>query len=404
MQSFTFDSWPARKIIMKMQEDAVDDVELPSRYAYVSLMFNVDPWTLLHGLCLGCSLNDSATENHRILMVTNDVPEWALGFLRQYWQIHLVPDMSTDHIDPTLLERIPAGQYREVEAKMFLKLHVFALPYEKVCFLDLDTIVQHNIDFVFELTTPSAVSCAYNIDKYGKQILNECCLSEGLPLAAGTTFNGGVMVVKPNRAIFDVLISDVSQKSEYHMPSTHPSSWLLKNVMDWYALGADLNMSVRLTKGQSFTKEWLQTRMDSIYLVHYMGDGKPHLWWRNEKIEPFRRDWYRQVTLPSSFDMPTWKMLERRGIEALRLYSKYACAVMLRAALSTGWSHEVCDTSNITDVLRSVLLHIVKVSQRAPSRASLSSRGACKVLKAMCVQVLRSLDFSIQRALRALEA
>ena len=48
------------------------------------------------------------------------------------------------------------------------------------------------------------------------------------------------MLIAPNSEFHALITQDIRTNNEWHEPSTHPSSWYLKNLVDWYALGPDL--------------------------------------------------------------------------------------------------------------------------------------------------------------------
>ena len=335
-----FDLWPTRVAVMKRQKDDVSTChEVANKFAYVSLLFSADAPTVLHAIVLGRSLQHTGTVYARLLLVTPDVHIELQNILRVFWDIVLVPTIDSHCIDPKLLERIPQKR-RNVEANMFLKFELFdatKFPYEKVLFLDIDTVVLRNIDFVFGFPTPSAVPC-YGNYKYGKQNLSDADYhEEGDLMPQGTTFNGGVMLLTPNNAIYEIITRAIRQPSLWHISSTHPSSRFLKDVMNWYALAADMNLCVMLTKGQAFTRKWLNVDFEQINVLHFMGSSKPSEWLHHHKIEPFYQYWWRQVKLPSNFDYATWARLELRAKLALETYAKFSIDAIFLSASKTGW-------------------------------------------------------------------
>ena len=267
---------------------------------------------------------------------------------------------------------------------MFLKLELFdatKFPYEKVFFLDIDTVVMRNIDFVFNLPTPSAVPC-YGCYKYGKQHLSGADHhKEGELMPNGTTFNGGVMLLTPNNAIYEIITRAIRQPSLWHISSTHPSSCFLKDVMNWYALEADLNLCVMLTKGQAFTRKWLNVDFEQINVLHFMGSSKPSEWLHHQKIEPFHQRWWKQVKLPPSFDDATWARLEHRAKLALETYAKFSIDVILLSASKTGWQPR--GTSE--EVFRHALSHLRAV---ATPKTHHPFFLFCRTLHVKCLRVL----------------
>ena len=110
---------------------------------------------VMGALALGSSLQLSS--NHeRVLMHTEDVPSEALQLLGQIWQLRQVPYIISAGDLHVPSEK---ARFREVFTKLQV-LNPEALPYDKVVFLDLDMIVLRNIDELFQLRPPAAMSTA----------------------------------------------------------------------------------------------------------------------------------------------------------------------------------------------------------------------------------------------------
>ena len=197
----------------------------------------------------------------------------------------------------------------------------------------------------------------------------------------GITFSGGVMLLTPNNAIYEIITRAIRQPSLWHISSTHPSSCFLKDVMNWYALEADLNLCVMLTKGQAFTRKWLNVDFGQINVLHSMGSSKPSEWLHHQKIEPFHQRWWKQVKLPPSFDDATWARLEHRAKLALETYAKFSIDAILLSASKTGWQPR--GTSE--EVFQHALSHLRAVA--APKTHHLFLLF-CRTLHVKCLRVL----------------
>ena len=169
------------------------------------------------------------------------------------------------------------------------------------------------------------------------------------------------MLISSNLQIFKLLVGDMQITSPWHAPSTHPSSWYLKRALEWHSLGPDMNLSVRLTKGQAFSPAFLQMPLEHVCVVHFMGCSKPLRWLKHGTIEPFRKRWWTQVKLPANFNDATWALLSNRGQEALRTYVVFASWAIVKSALATGWKIPEGPGTKpaLRSSLRSAILHLI---------------------------------------------
>ena len=182
------------------------------------------------------------------------------------------------------------------------------------------------------------------------------------------------MLVSPNLQLFKLLVGDVQRTSPWHEASTHPSSWYLKRALQWYSLGPDMNLSVRLTKGQAFSPAFLQMPLERVCVVHFMGCSKPLRWLKHGRIEPFREKWWEQVILPANFNDADWALLSNRGQEALRTYVVFACQAIVKSALATGWKIPEGPGTKpaLRSSLRSAILHFI-VQTRPKSQRGINT-------------------------------
>ena len=343
-------------------------------FAYVSMLFGSQPYLILHGLALGLSIrrcSPPGSDIDMVLLVTADVTQWAQKILGTFWQIKSMPDIDIKQIDRQFFNAdfFHEASRFEADARMFMKLHLFdpdLLPYRKVLFLDVDTIVRDRIaDGIWDLPTPSACPAPHKYDRHNRQILNNEVYKEGMPMPEDLTFNAGVMLVEPDGTEHKEMLADICKKRSWHQPSTYPSSWFLKKWFTyphhifkcWHALGPDMNLSPRLTKGQPLTDAFLHLEFMQITVIHYMGCAKPHLWWAHGSIEPFPGNWKTRITLPKGYNDKTWKAMEKRGEDCLRVYVKYAAQGIVLSAIANGWTAKGCHTP--ADMLHNAMLHIV---------------------------------------------
>ena len=351
--------WPLRERLHMLTQTSPDNVG--GNNAYVSLLFGASVPNILHGMALGQSLDRFEHAYDRVLLVTDDVPAWALHFLRLNWLVRRVQEIDMHRIDPAFFEQY-SERHRQNEARMFLKLHLFdssLLPYDKVLFLDIDMVILDSIDEVFNLPPFSAVPCYGIYDSHGKQILNGDHHTEGREMEPGTTFNGGVMLIAPNRKVHGMLMDDIYMREPWHKSSSHPSSWFLKEVFVWHAMGPDMNFSVRLTKGQAMSPAFFEFTIHQIRGLHFMGDGRPHLWFKHGTIEPFKRDWWKKSKLPKDFTKSQYEQMELRGRAALAAYATFASQAIVKCAAATGWKPIGCLSG--AEEFKTAMLHCIAV-------------------------------------------
>ncbi|MBL8976249.1 MAG: hypothetical protein JNK56_36930, partial [Myxococcales bacterium] len=145
-------------------------------HAYVTMICGGDAY--VPGLeALGRSLAETRTAIPRVVMATPDVPcEATARLAAQGWEIREVAPIPNPHRSDELL-------FRRFGAS-FTKLRAFDLcEYERIVFLDADTIVIRNIDDLFQRPGFAAAPDFFMPDR----------------------FNSGVMVIDPSRALFERL-------------------------------------------------------------------------------------------------------------------------------------------------------------------------------------------------------
>ena len=194
------------------------------------------------------------------------------------------------------------------------------------------------------------------------------------------------MLLSPNLQLLKLLVGDMERTSPWHQPSTHPSSWYLKRALAWHSLGPDMNLSVRLTKGQAFSPAFLQMPLEQVCVVHFMGCSKPLRWLKRGTIEPFRDRWLTQVKLPANFNKATWALLSNRGQEALRTYVVFASWVIVKSALATGWKIPEGPGTKpaLQSSLRSAILHFIVQTRPKSQRGIYAFRSSTVHWRTAC--------------------
>ena len=223
-------------------------------YAYVTLVTNTDFAT--GARALGFSLQAVDSQWPRIAMVTPGANEGDLDLLRESgWQI-----LPTTHLPVS--EEFRARHTREVQhAKSpftkgekpgfhdplnnFCKLRLWQLTdFERVVFLDADSLVLRNIDRLFGYPEFSGAPNLYET------------------LADMHRLNSGVFVAQPSQQTFDSMLTALDQPGAY-WPRTD-QTFLESYFPDWHGLPYTFNALQYLYFNLPQLWCW-----DAIHVVHY---------------------------------------------------------------------------------------------------------------------------------------
>jgi glycogenin len=173
-------------------------------YAYVSMVCGGDAY-VPGAEALGKSLQASETPYPKVLLVTPDVSEASRSLLAsQGWILREVKPIPNPHPERGLL----FARFGNV----FTKLHVWRLSeYERVVFLDADTIVVQNVDELFERPDFAAAPDFFVPDR----------------------FNSGVMVLRPSIGTFEEMVRALHGSDSY---DGGDQGFLNQYFADWYAM------------------------------------------------------------------------------------------------------------------------------------------------------------------------
>eukprot|EP01094_Clydonella_sp_ATCC50884_P006596 TRINITY_DN15820_c0_g1_i1.p1 TRINITY_DN15820_c0_g1~~TRINITY_DN15820_c0_g1_i1.p1 ORF type:complete len:611 (+),score=196.59 TRINITY_DN15820_c0_g1_i1:153-1835(+) len=154
-----------------------------ARYAYATLMFNDE---VLDGArVLGRSLKESGTQHDMVAIVTNLVSDKSVDALEsEQWIVKRAQQMPNPHNNHPL--------FQARLGMVFSKLNMYNLTeYDKVVYLDTDTVVAENVDELF--LCPGYCACVRN-----------------------AFFNTGVLVFNPSERMFMDLVSQASGLPSYN--------------------------------------------------------------------------------------------------------------------------------------------------------------------------------------------
>ncbi len=230
--------------------------------AYVTMICGGDSY-VPGAEALGHSLVESGSKEPRVAMVTADVsPDGIARLTANGWQIHLVEPIANPRPDEELLfSRFGLS---------FTKLRVFDMTeFDRLVFLDADTIVMRNVDDLFERRGIAAAPDFLMPDR----------------------FNSGVMVVDPSHDLFLRLQEGLHVAPSYDGGDQGFLNWYYG---DWWSmpaehrLGSSYNMHHFIFQVMAGHPALREQCLREVKIVHYtlqkpwMGvtlTGAAQLWW-----------------------------------------------------------------------------------------------------------------------------
>lgn len=232
-----------------------------TNYAYVSVLYGNNIY-ITGAMVLGYSLMKTKTTYDRVILVTPDVSDEYINYLKLVWNV-VIP-----------INYISSNPKFFTEANMrfidvFTKLECLSLiQYDKIILLDLDMIIVNNIDHLFQLHTPAASLKKNNI-KYGDIIDRKYMCRNGKVIKS---INAGLMLLKPDIDELNEIKYDIVNNKEisyYHCPEQEYLS--LRYCGKWRFITFNYNYQFGLDE---FIKN-ITYSLDQIYVIHYSCPFKP---------------------------------------------------------------------------------------------------------------------------------
>lgn len=167
----------------------------------------------------------------------------------------------------------------------FYKINMWSTQWDKIIYLDSDIIVLKDIDHLFKTEAEfSAVSsCGLSIDVSkiegftGRMDVKDIPAKAITPHFSKTNFNAGVLVISPNKIVYDKMMS----LKDTLVPDSDPSDqgFLNEYYKDrWNKLDTIYNTSRRVFLNW---REKFEEIRDNIHVIHFTGsDSNP--WFSNE--------------------------------------------------------------------------------------------------------------------------
>jgi len=195
------------------------------------------------------SLRSSGNTKDLIVMVTEDVTDEAKDLLKDY-DVKFSPVEKIYYDGPGEV----LSRYKNSSWKMFTKLNIWKhTDYDKLVYLDADTLILKNIDKLFEYDELAAVNGG----------------SEGLKYFG---IEGGILVIKPNIQTYNKLIKALGS-GQYDIRMSDQSF-----LNDYFSKHAIINHIP-----ETYNRRWKKNRdYSSCHIFHFNAD-KP--WIAPERID-----------------------------------------------------------------------------------------------------------------------
>jgi lipopolysaccharide biosynthesis glycosyltransferase len=214
------------------------------KYAYVTFLSKNDD-SIKGAYVLAYSLLKTKTSHDRIIMVTPNISEKYISYLKQLYT-----------------KVVPIKIFKKNPKFTFLQFLSF-IDYDKILFLNLDLIIVKNIDKLFNLKTPAGCINKYDIE-YGSRIPSKVIYRNNEIIEK---INTGVMLFNTSQVEWKEISMDVSNKKIKSV-----SEYLsIRYYNKWISIPFNYNFQFRCFK----RVKQMRYRINSIYVIHYSGDYKP---------------------------------------------------------------------------------------------------------------------------------
>lgn len=283
------------------------------RYAFVIGLWGSSAEYVLGAIVLGRSLLRTGTAHDLVVLHTDDVPDAAVDILRRVgWKIQRV-----EHVEASDALFRP-GITKVIFAKVFTKLRVLGLvEYAKVAMLDVDLLVHTNIDDLFDLPTPAAMTRGPRVGyRHGERIDGKRFFGGGWSEPSYGTWgnswgqssgiNAGVMVLEPDLKVLEQCLAEVRDpKHPEHIQGNGPEQDYLSRfyASDWHHIDVAYNFQLHqmfftlhpVNVGHADRTRFLR-KPELVKISHYSGYLKPWKRFTNEDFKVLGADeWNREV-------------------------------------------------------------------------------------------------------------
>lgn len=284
--------------------------EVPERCAYATLLYGSKVEYILGALVTGWSLETSGSRMDRLLLHTDDVATEFLELLSHYWTFKRVDYLQGS---PNLYKNWQSSRFKAV----FTKLQALSCTeYSKVLMLDLDLLIRGNIDELFQLRAPAALKRAsgksqpehggaFRADDMWRERRDDMC----------SGINAGVMLLKPDMAVYRRMVAEISDSSHPEHIGTHgPEQDYLARFYstfftgEWRHIHARYNYQPMLPADYCSEGHKALSLLRDVVVVHYSGPRvKP---WELVEGESLGAE---AVTVLLENDAQVWSRFSRVG-------------------------------------------------------------------------------------------
>ena len=209
------------------------------RYAYAAALWGSGPGFVLGALVLAQALKRTGTK-HELVLMHCDVKKDSLDLLfKAGWVLKEVQYIDADAV---LFNCSKSGRF----AGVFTKLHALNLvEYDKVLMLDIDLVIIHCPDELFELEAPAALRRGIHHHEHGALIDGRRWFTgEEFDWVQSGGINAGVMLLEPNAEVHMRALREVKIPwHPSHIPGNGPEQDYLSRLYAhaWHHLSVKWN-------------------------------------------------------------------------------------------------------------------------------------------------------------------
>ena len=203
-------------------DTCTSSIQPRQHYAYVAALWGKDPGFAKGAMVLGQSLKRSGTMHDIVLLHTDDVSNQSLLFLRKIWKLQRVEHVEAN--DGLFYGSRDGHRFNHV----FTKLHALNLvKYDKVIVMDIDLVIVHCPDELFDLPAPAALWRGQNQTLDHGFAVDGRCFFGGAdnrwPWSQTSGINAGVMLLAPDGELYATALDEVrANQHPERIPTSGP--------------------------------------------------------------------------------------------------------------------------------------------------------------------------------------
>ena len=283
--------------------------------AYVCLIYGAGCENYFFGACtIAWSLIRHFSLHPRVLLYTSDVPRAILdvatasGLFTEIIQTEYIEASEVFFSNPRTHRRF---------GKIFTKYRVLGLDkYAKIMFLDADLYIKRSLDHLFqEIEAPAAVARGPRKPPHGHT------------MPARTPINAGVMLLRPDAALLERILQDVTSKTlqRLHNHDSPDADYLTEHALkgQWTSLSLAYNFQLEF---EHLDAKKGTVRLSAARAAHFSDEGAAMDWEslkviRFSGMKPWRTIMKTAAALASLKAQPTQHIaLGQKLVQGLREY------------------------------------------------------------------------------------